>query len=91
MQWRNEIESHTDNMKVLVWHGASRETNIKEIMKYDAVLTTYAVVESCFRKQVYGFKRKGHIVREKSPIHAITWNRVIVSIHTSFQAISLTS
>lgn len=79
MQWRNEIELHTDNMlKTLVWHGASRETSINELKKYDVVLTSYAVVESCFRKQHSGFKRKGMIVKEKSILHSIKWNRVIV-------------
>ncbi|EIW62201.1 uncharacterized protein TRAVEDRAFT_144646 [Trametes versicolor FP-101664 SS1] len=79
MQWRNEIELHTDNMlKTLVWHGASRESSISELKKYDVVLTSYAVVESCFRKQHSGFKRKGMIVKEKSVLHSIKWNRVIL-------------
>lgn len=42
------------------------------------VLTTYAVLESCFRKQQSGFKRKGLIVKESSPLHQIKWNRIIV-------------
>ena len=98
MQWRNEIETHTDNMlKTLVWHGSSRETSTKELKKYDVVsvslsviglviyvdvfkiLTSYAVLESCFRKEISGFKRKGKIVKEKSPLHAIQWHRIIVS------------
>ncbi|KAG6864388.1 hypothetical protein C0991_009993 [Blastosporella zonata] len=37
MQWRNEIETHTDGLKVLVWHGSSRETNHNELKKYDVV------------------------------------------------------
>lgn len=37
MQWRNEIEAHTDGMKVLVWHGAGRETDSKALLKYDVV------------------------------------------------------
>ncbi|KAG5642615.1 hypothetical protein DXG03_002485 [Asterophora parasitica] len=78
MQWRNELQSHTDGLKVLVWHGSSRESNTKELQKYDVVLTTYAVMESCFRKQQSGFKRKGMIVKEKSPIHQIRWNRIVL-------------
>ncbi|KAI0318102.1 SNF2 family N-terminal domain-containing protein [Amylostereum chailletii] len=78
MQWRNEIELHTFGLKVLVWHGAAREADPKELKKYDVVLTTYAVLESCFRKQEAGFKRKGMIVKEKSPIHSIQWSRVIL-------------
>ncbi|KAH9853400.1 SNF2 family N-terminal domain-containing protein [Lenzites betulinus] len=79
MQWRNEIELHTDNLlKTLVWHGASRESSISELKKFDVVLTSYAVMESCFRKQHSGFKRKGRIVKEKSALHSIEWNRVIL-------------
>lgn len=79
MQWKHEIESHTEGLKVLVWHGGNRNTNTKEIMKYDVVLSTYAVLESCFRKQQYGFKRKGQVVKEASPLHKIQWHRTIVS------------
>lgn len=98
MQWKHEIETHADGMKVLVWHGQSRDKDTKELKKYDVVrnfsadilfllnfiqvLTTYAVLESCFRKQQSGFKRKGQIVKEPSPMHSIRWNRVIVG--TSF-------
>ena len=110
MQWRNEIETHTDNLlKTLVWHGASRESSIKELKKYDVVskilrfaqiidlrtsdqiLTSYAVLESCFRKEHSGFKRKGMIVKEKSPLHAINWHRIIVSQLLSVCELPLTS
>lgn len=36
-------------------------------------------MESCFRKQHSGFKRKGLIVKEKSALHAMEWRRIIVS------------
>ncbi|KAI6033862.1 SNF2 family N-terminal domain-containing protein [Pisolithus microcarpus] len=78
MQWRNEIHAHTENMNVLVWHGGSRSGDYNELKKYDVVLTTYSIVESCFRKQHSGFKRKGLIITEKSPLHQISWNRVIL-------------
>ncbi|KAF8576222.1 hypothetical protein K439DRAFT_1367824 [Ramaria rubella] len=78
MQWKNEVEAHTDGFKVLVWHGSSREQNIKELQKNDVVLTTYAVLESCFRKQQNGFKRKGKIVKEQSAMHAIEWKRIVL-------------
>jgi len=45
---------------------------------YGQILTSFAVVESCFRKQESGFKRKGHIVKEPSPLHQIKWNRIVV-------------
>jgi SNF2 family DNA or RNA helicase len=79
MQWKHEIESHAEDLKVLVWHGSNRNTNTSEISKYDVVLSTYSVLESCFRKQQYGFKRKGQVVKELSPLHKIQWNRAIVS------------
>ncbi|KDN48028.1 hypothetical protein RSAG8_03044, partial [Rhizoctonia solani AG-8 WAC10335] len=78
MQWRNEIEAHTEGFKVYMFHGGSREKSTKELAKYDVVLTTYAVMESSFRKQVSGFKRKGEIVKEKSPLHGIKWRRIIL-------------
>ena len=82
IQWKREIESHAEGLKVLVWHGGNRNTNAKEIAKYDVVLSTYSVLESCFRKQQYGFKRKGQIVKEASPLHQILWKRAIVSLIT---------
>ncbi|KIM60819.1 hypothetical protein SCLCIDRAFT_123408 [Scleroderma citrinum Foug A] len=78
MQWRNEIGAHTEGMNVLVWHGASRLGDPEELKKYDVVLTTYAVLENCFRRQQSGFKRKGVIVKEKSPLHQLKWNRIIL-------------
>jgi DNA repair protein RAD16 len=44
MQWRNEIAAHTDGMKVLVWHGSARESNVKELQKYDVVCTAKYLV-----------------------------------------------
>ncbi|KAK0490486.1 SNF2 family N-terminal domain-containing protein [Armillaria novae-zelandiae] len=99
MQWKNEIETHTDGMKVLIWHGQARESDVKELKKYDVVLSTYAVLErsvssnfyeyvnlncpgSSFRKQEKGFERKKGdrrmLVTEKSPVHQIQWNRIIL-------------
>ncbi|KAJ7058053.1 SNF2 family N-terminal domain-containing protein [Mycena amicta] len=78
MQWKNEILAHTNGLDVLVWHGAARQSNPEELKKFDVVLTTYAVMESCFRKQEQGFKRKGMMIKEKSPLHRITWNRIIL-------------
>ncbi|KAG9317078.1 P-loop containing nucleoside triphosphate hydrolase protein [Chiua virens] len=78
MQWRNEISTHTEGMNVLIWHGANRTIDPKQLKECDVVLTTYAVVESCFRKQESGFKRKGHIVKESSPLHQVKWNRIVL-------------
>ncbi|KZO94925.1 hypothetical protein CALVIDRAFT_483676 [Calocera viscosa TUFC12733] len=78
MQWRNEIEANTYDFKVCIWHGASRSNDVKELQKHDVVLTTYAVLESCYRKQQTGFKRQGKIVKEPSALHQIKWKRVIL-------------
>ncbi|KAH7108156.1 SNF2 family N-terminal domain-containing protein [Auriculariales sp. MPI-PUGE-AT-0066] len=78
IQWQNEILANTRNFKVYLWHGQSREQNIKELQKYDVVLTTFAVLESAYRKETYGFKRKGNIVKERSALHAFEWKRIIL-------------
>lgn len=80
MQWKHEIESHTHEgkLKVLLYHGAKRSNDPEELMKYDVILTSYSVLESVFRKQQYGFKRKAGLVKEKSPLHAIKFYRVIL-------------
>lgn len=80
MQWKNEIEAHTHEgkLKVLLFHGANRETNVKELEKYDVILTSYSVLESVFRKEKYGFKRKDGLVKQKSSLHAIKFYRVIL-------------
>ena len=84
IQWKNEIEAHTEGLKVYVFHGASRTKEVKELKSFDVVLTTYAVLESSYRKQHLGFKRKGQRVKEASPLHAIKWARIIVSIWTTW-------
>jgi len=78
MQWRNEFQKFTNCMKVCVWHGGNRSNDMKELLKFDIVLTSYAVLESAFRKQNTGFKRKGELVKEDSVLHAIEWHRVIL-------------
>lgn len=79
MQWRNEIEAYTQpKLKVLIWHGANRTQNLKELKAADVVLTSYAVLESSFRKQESGFRRKNEILKEKSALHAVHWRRIIL-------------
>lgn len=83
MQWRNEIEQHTTDFTINIFHGSSRTKDVEDLKKYDVVLTTYSVLESVYRKQKYGFKRKGGIVKETSPLHAINWARIIVRLSYS--------
>ncbi|KAK6354343.1 DNA repair protein rad16 [Orbilia blumenaviensis] len=79
IQWRNEIEKHTNNaLKVLIFHGQTKETTVSGIRKHDVVLTTYGSLESVFRKQNSGFKRKDGIYKENSVLHAVNWHRVVL-------------
>ncbi|CAH2038875.1 unnamed protein product [Thlaspi arvense] len=51
-QWLNEINRFTSpgSTKVLIYHGAKRERDAKELKKYDFVLTTYSTAENEFRR-----------------------------------------
>lgn len=79
IQWKNEIDLHTGGkLKVLVYHGQNRSNNEQELISHDVILTTYAVLESVYRKQQSGFKRKGKLVKEKSRLHHIEFHRIIL-------------
>ncbi|MCO5590027.1 hypothetical protein L7F22_043996 [Adiantum nelumboides] len=78
LQWRNEIEKYTKGFKVIVWHGANRSSDASALKNADVVLASYGVLESAFRKQVSGFRRKGNIVKEQSVVHSVDWHRVIL-------------
>lgn len=79
MQWKNEIEQHTNKkLSVYIYHGASRTSNMADLKGFDVILTTYSVLESVYRKQMYGFKRKTGTVKEPSVLHSIDFYRVIL-------------
>ncbi|AOA61699.1 DNA repair protein [Komagataella phaffii CBS 7435] len=79
MQWKSEIELHTNGiLKVGVFHGQNRGKSAEELKEYDVILTTYSVLESVYRKQNYGFKRKRGLVKEPSPLHNTHFYRVIL-------------
>ncbi|KAL1836915.1 hypothetical protein VTJ49DRAFT_4506 [Mycothermus thermophilus] len=82
MQWMSEIESYTDGrLKTLVLHGTNakaKNLTVKDIKKYDVIIMSYNSLESMFRKQEKGFKRKGGTVFEKSVIHQTEFHRVIL-------------
>ncbi|KAF8000348.1 hypothetical protein HF325_005277 [Metschnikowia pulcherrima] len=65
MQWKHEIENHTKEGKL-------------KLEEYDVILTSYSVLESVYRKERYGFKRKDGVVKQKSPLHALDFYRVIL-------------
>lgn len=78
IQWKNEISKFTNGIKVLVFHGASRADNVKELLKYDVVLTSYGIMESSYRREIKGFMKKGQLHKEDSIIHKMKWHRVIL-------------
>lgn len=82
MQWVSEIESYTDGtLKTLVYHGTNSQVKgktVKELKKYDVIIMSYNSLESIYRKQEKGFKRKNGLHKEKSLIHAIQFHRVLL-------------
>lgn len=82
MQWVSEIESYTDGtLKTLVYHGTNAQVKgktVKELKKYDVIIMSYNSLESMYRKQEKGFKRKNGLHKEKSLIHAIQFHRVLL-------------
>ena len=58
--------------------GTTKVDTKEELLSYDIVLSTYAVVESSWRRQQSGFTRKGKKVYDKSLIHAVEWSRVVL-------------
>ncbi|KAK1253340.1 hypothetical protein MKX07_001417 [Trichoderma sp. CBMAI-0711] len=82
MQWQSEIKSYTDGtLKTFVFHGTNQKAKnitVKELKKFDVIMMSYNSLESMYRKQEKGFKRKDGIYKEKSVIHAITFHRAIL-------------
>jgi DNA repair protein RAD16 len=82
MQWQQEIKDYTDGtLKTFVYHGTNAQTKdvtLKELRKHDVILMSYNSLESMYRKQEKGFKRKNGIHKEKSMIHQIQFHRVIL-------------
>ncbi|KAK2608737.1 DNA repair protein rad16 [Conoideocrella luteorostrata] len=82
MQWQSEIKSYTDGtLKTFVFHGTNQKCKnitIKELKAYDVIMMSYNSLESMYRKQEKGFKRKNGIHKEKSVIHSIHFHRVIL-------------
>ncbi|KAG9243124.1 DNA repair protein RAD16 [Calycina marina] len=82
MQWQQEIADYTDGtLKTLVYHGTNLKTktlSLADLKKYDVILISYNSLESMYRKQEKGFKRKAGLHKEKSTIHQIQFHRVIL-------------
>lgn len=82
MQWQSEIKSYTDGtLKTFVFHGTNQKVKgitIKELKKYDVIMMSYNSLESMYRKQEKGFKRKGGLHKEQSVIHSMQFHRIIL-------------
>ncbi|XWX00340.1 hypothetical protein V2A60_008360 [Cordyceps javanica] len=82
MQWQSEIKSYTDStLKTFVFHGTNVKTKgmqVKDLKKYDVIMMSYNSLESIYRKQERGFKRKDGLYKEESVIHAINFHRIIL-------------
>ncbi|KAK0626569.1 SNF2 family N-terminal domain-containing protein [Immersiella caudata] len=84
MQWMTEIESYTDGtLKTLVLHGTNskaKNLTVKDIKKYDVIIMSYNSLESMYRRQEKGWKRKGvdGNYKEESVIHKTHFHRAIL-------------
>ncbi|KAH8177065.1 type III restriction enzyme, res subunit domain-containing protein [Sarocladium implicatum] len=82
MQWQSEIKSYTDGtLKTFVYHGTNQKTKgitVKDLKKFDVIMMSYNSLESMYRKQEKGFKRKDGLHLEQSVIHAIHFHRIIL-------------
>ncbi|KAJ1766388.1 DNA repair protein rad16 [Coemansia sp. RSA 1813] len=87
MQWKAEIEMATDSLSVLIFYGNERkklldadsgDVDMEQLEKYDVILTTYAVMESGFRRERTGFRSKGALRKEPSVLHRIEWFRLVL-------------
>ena len=52
--------------------------DVDNLKKHDIILTSYAVLESSFRRQHKGFMKNKVKKFEDSPLHKIKWHRVIL-------------
>ncbi|KAI0196500.1 SNF2 family N-terminal domain-containing protein [Xylaria flabelliformis] len=81
-QWQDEIATYTgDRLKTIVFHGTNakaKNLKVKELKKFDVIIMSYNSLESLYRKQEKGVKRKEGLYKEKSVIHQIKFHRVIL-------------
>ncbi|KAI0187137.1 SNF2 family N-terminal domain-containing protein, partial [Astrocystis sublimbata] len=72
-QWQDEIATYTGNkLKTIVFHGTNAKAKnmpVKELRKFDVIIMSYNSLESLYRKQEKGMKRKDGLYKEKSVLH----------------------
>ncbi|KAI0104865.1 hypothetical protein GGR51DRAFT_521499 [Nemania sp. FL0031] len=81
-QWQDEIAAYTGNkLKTIVFHGTNakaKNLSVRELKKFDVIIMSYNSLESLYRKQEKGIRRKDVLHKEKSAIHQIKFHRVIL-------------
>jgi DNA repair protein RAD16 len=95
MQWQSEIGSYTDGtLKTFVYHGTNQKAKgmtVSQLKKFDVIMMSYNSLESMYRKQEKGFKRKDGIHKERSVIHSINFHRIILDEAHSIKTRSTTT
>ncbi|KAH8166656.1 hypothetical protein CIB48_g1601 [Xylaria polymorpha] len=80
--WQDEIATYTGKkLKTIVFHGTNakaKNLTAKELKKFDVIIMSYNSLESLYRKQEKGIKRKDGLYKEKSVMHQIKFHRVIL-------------
>ncbi|KAJ1660328.1 DNA repair protein rad16 [Dispira simplex] len=78
LQWFKEITTHAKTLRPVLFHGTKRPTSTEELESYDVVLTSYSLVEGYFRREKYGARKKGEMIKTPSVLHAVQWHRVVL-------------
>ncbi|KAJ3064962.1 hypothetical protein HDU98_011648 [Podochytrium sp. JEL0797] len=61
-QWKKEITSKTNPpLSVLIHHGPTRTNEVRALLRYDVVLTTYGLVTSCLKEDAPGKGKENKI------------------------------
>lgn len=66
-QWRNEILrfTRTNSLNIAIYHGSTRNITPKNIQDIDVVITSYAIIETEYRKATAGNKITCTICKKK--------------------------
>lgn len=81
VQWKSEIDRYTNGrLRVLTFYGpAIKAMTAQTLAEHDVVLTTYAVVESVFRRQNKGLRKSdGKFVKAGSLLHSTNFYRIVL-------------
>lgn len=70
--WEEQIRAHIqpDTLKYHLYHGPNRTTDLKELSKYDMIITTYSIISSEYNRR----SRK----REVSPLFQLNFFRIVL-------------